>query len=98
MTRIRFRGGLLYALAVVWLVLTVTLAAWWLVFGLSQARELNKPLAERKMDSERVDRMLVGEGGVLIGLLVVGGAALVIGIHYEQKRQAALESFFMVFT
>jgi signal transduction histidine kinase len=83
---------------VVWLVLTVTLAAWWLVFGLSQARELTKPLAQRTMDSERVYRMLIGEGGVLIGLLVIGGAALVVGIHYEQKRQAALESFFMVFT
>jgi signal transduction histidine kinase len=98
MKRLRVRGGLLYALAVVWLVLTVTLSAWWLVFGLSQARELAKPLAQRTMTSERVYRMLIGEGGVLIGLLVAGGAALVIGIHYEQKRQAALESFFMVFT
>lgn len=94
----RGRGGLQYALAVTWLVLTVSLAAWWLVFGLAQANELAKPLAERTLDTSRVYRMLIGEGGTLIGLLVAGGAALVVAIRYEQKRQSAIESFFMVFT
>lgn len=95
---LRGRGRLQYALAVTWLVLTVSLAAWWLIFGIAQANELAKPLAERTLDTSRVYRMLIGEGGTLIGLLVAGGAALVFGIRYEQKRQAAIESFFMVFT
>lgn len=95
---LRWRGGLLYALAIVWLALTVTLAVWWLVFGLAQAEQLALPLAQRTMDTDRVHRMLIGEGGVLIGLLVAGGTALVVGIRHEQRRQAAMESFFMAFT
>ncbi len=95
---LRWRGGLLYALAIVWVALTVTLAVWWLVFGLAQAEQLALPLAQRTMDTDRVHRMLIGEGGVLIGLLVAGGTALVVGIRHEQRRQAAVESFFMAFT
>ena len=47
--------------AVIWLLLTVTLAGWWMWIGLSQAqqlRELNGPDAARL---ERVQRMRRGE-------------------------------------
>jgi signal transduction histidine kinase len=94
----RWRGGWSYALAAGWLTLTVALAGWWLVFGLTQADQLARPLAERTIDVERVRRMLISEGGVLLALLVAGGVALLAGIRYEQRRQAAVESFFMAFT
>jgi signal transduction histidine kinase len=95
---VRQRNGLLYVGAVIWLLLTVTLAGWWMWIGLSQAqqlRELNGPDAARL---ERVQRMIVWEGVTFIGLLVAGGAAIVLSIRHEQRRQRAVESFFMAFT
>lgn len=94
----RWRGGWAYALAAGWLTATVALAGWWLVFGLGQAHQLGSPRAEGAMDAARVRRMLISEGGVLLALLGAGGAALLVGIRYEQRRQAAVESFFLAFT
>jgi signal transduction histidine kinase len=84
--------------AIVWVLLTVSLASWWMVFGLEQAREiraLGDPQAARL---ERVQRMLVWEGISFIGLLIAGGAALVVSVRREQTRQRAVEAFFMAFT
>ena len=39
--------AVLRSLAIVWLVLTVSLASWWLVFGLAQARRLRTRSADR---------------------------------------------------
>lgn len=94
----RWRGSWSYALAAGWLALTVALAGWWLVFGLAQADQLARPLGERTVNVERVRLMLISEGGVLLALLAAGGVALLAGIRYEQRRQAAVESFFMAFT
>jgi signal transduction histidine kinase len=95
---VRQRNGVLYVGAVIWLLLTVTLAGWWMWIGLSQAWQLGAlsgPGAERL---ERVQRMIVWEGVTFIGLLVAGGAAIVLSIRHEQRRQRAVESFFMAFT
>src|SRR4051812_47485407 len=84
--------------AIVWVMLTVSLASWWMVFGLEQARalrELGNPQAARL---ERVQRMLVWEGASFIALLVAGGTALVVGVLREQARQRSVEAFFMAFT
>jgi signal transduction histidine kinase len=89
---------LTYLAATLWLALTLSLATWWLVFGLRQAnrvRALGGPEAERL---EHVQRMLVWEGTFLIGLVVAGGVALVIAIRREQLRQRAVQTFFMSFT
>ena len=96
--RARWRGSWSYALAAGWLALTVALAGWWLVFGLAQADQLARPLAERTADVERVRLMLISEGGFLLTLLAAGGVAILAGIRYEQRRQVAVESFFMAFT
>lgn len=94
----RTRNRLLYVGAVVWLLLTVTLAGWWMWFGLEQARQLGSLSAPEARQLERVQRMIVWEGITFIGLLVGGGAALVVSIRREQARQHAVEAFFMAFT
>jgi two-component system sensor histidine kinase EvgS len=72
-----------YVVAVIWLILTVSLASWWLRVGLTL---------------ESRHRMFVWEGGTFIVLLVAGGLAIVLAIRREHRRRQALETFFMSFT
>ncbi len=92
------RHRLLYVGAVIWLLLTVTLAGWWMWFGLAQAQQLGLLQAPEAVHLQRVQRMIVWEGVTFIGLLVAGGVALVVSIRREQERQHAVEAFFMAFT
>jgi signal transduction histidine kinase len=93
------RHRLQYIAAITWLGLTVSLASWWLVFGLAQARRLQTATgAPEASEINRVQRMLEWEGLVLIALLVGGGIALVVGIRREQARQEEVRNFFMSFT
>lgn len=92
------RNRLLYFGALIWLLLTVTLAGWWMWFGLAQAQQLSALRAPEGAQLARVQRMIVWEGITFIGLLVAGGAALVVSIRREQARQYAVEAFFMAFT
>ncbi len=89
---------LLYALTVIWMLLTVSLATWWMVFGLEQARQLRALGGAEGARLERVQQMLVWEGVTFIALLLVGGGALAISVWREQTRQRAVESFFLSFT
>jgi len=92
------RSRVHYAAAIAWLALTVSLATWWLIFGLQQAsrmRAIGGPGSERL---EYVQRMLLWEGTFLIGLVASGGIALVIAIRREHLRQRAVQTFFMSFT
>lgn len=91
------RDNLRYALAVGWLVVTVSLAAWWLVFGLSQARELREA-AGMSARAAHVQRMLLWEGVVFIALLVGGGTALLLAIRGERDRRRQVQDFFTAFT
>lgn len=86
-----------YAAAISWLVFTVALAMWWLIFGLSQARHLGA-LEGEAAQLGRVTRMLVLEGVILVGMLLAGGVALLIGIRFEQRRRRDMRAFFMAFT
>ena len=87
-----------YAAAIAWMVFTVALASWWLIFGLSQARHLAAIEGPDGAQIGRVTRMLVLEGVILVGMLVAGGGALLIAIRQEQRRRRDLRSFFMAFT
>ncbi|HUL73411.1 MAG TPA: HAMP domain-containing sensor histidine kinase [Vicinamibacterales bacterium] len=92
------RSRLHYVAAILWILLTVSLASWWMFFGLEQSRQLNAlggPEVERLV---RVQRMLMWEGGTFIGLLLIGGVALLVSIRHEQARQRAVGAFFMAFT
>ena len=98
MKRSRRSRNVLYIGAILWIALTVSMASWWMVFSLEEARQLSALSDPAAVRLSRVQRMLVWEGSSFIGLLVVGGIALVIAVRREQLQQRAVESFFMAFT
>ncbi|MDO8679262.1 MAG: HAMP domain-containing sensor histidine kinase [Acidobacteriota bacterium] len=87
-----------YAAAIGWLVFTVALASWWLIFGLSQARHLGDLEGPEAAQLGRVTRMLILEGVMLVAMLVAGGVALLVAIQLEQRRRRDMRAFFMAFT
>jgi signal transduction histidine kinase len=97
----RTRSRLHFVGAIIWVALTVSLASWWLYFGLQQARELRALRVLRDATTVPDDitrRMLGGEGAMFITLLVGGGLALLYSVRKEQRRQREIEAFFMAFT
>ena len=85
-------------LVAVWVVFTVTLAAWWLIFGLRQLDLINQLNLETAVQLNRHYQMLLWEGGILIASLIGGGLALLYFARREQKRHAQVEEFFAAFT
>lgn len=94
----RKRSRIAIALVGVWVVFTVTLAAWWLIFGLRQLELINQSNLEGAVQLNRHYQMLLWEGGILIASLVGGGLALFYYARREQKRHAQVEEFFAAFT
>src|SRR5258708_30597069 len=92
------RNRIVIALVGLWVVFTVTLAGWWLVFGLRQLDLLNRLKLERAADFHRHYQMLLWEGGILILSLIGGGLALLYYARREQRRHAQVEEFFAAFT
>lgn len=86
------------ALVAIWVVFTVTLTGWWLVFGLRQLNLINQSQLEGAADLNRHYQMLMWEGGILIASLIGGGVALFYYARREQKRHAQVEEFFAAFT
>ncbi len=82
-------------LAGLWLAFTVALATWWLIFGL---RQLDRFQQLSPTEIQHHSRMLFWEGGVLIALLLIGGATLITYIWRERQRQRQNEEFFSAFT
>lgn len=93
-----FGRGLHYAGTAVWIVLTVSLACWWLVLGLKQAGQLDAMGLPQTMELAHVRRMLAWEGGTFIALLLVGGIGLLWSVRQEHMRRREIEAFFMAFT
>ena len=87
-----------YAAAAAWVIFTVALAVWWLIFGLSQARHLSALEGPEAAQVSRVTRMLVLEGAVLVLMLFGGGFAMLRAIRREQRRSREQREFFMAFT
>jgi two-component system sensor histidine kinase PrrB len=85
-------------LVALWVTFTVTLAAWWMIFGLRQLDLLSQFHAEQADRLQRQYQMLFWEGGILIASLVGGGLALYYYARREQKRHAQVEEFFAAFT
>ena len=82
-------------LAGLWLAFTVALATWWLIFGL---RQLDRFHQLSPSEIQHHSRMLFWEGGVLIAMLLIGGATLITYIWRERQRQQLNEEFFAAFT
>src|SRR3989442_14062010 len=94
----RRRNWIVIALVGLWVAFTVTLAAWWLIFGLRQLDLINQSNLEGAVQLHRHYQMLMWEGGILIASLVGGGLALFYYARREQKRHAQVEEFFAAFT
>src|SRR6266699_3369384 len=85
-------------LVALWVTFTVTLAVWWLIFGLRQLALINQSNLEGAVQLHRHYQMLLWEGGILIASLIGGGLALFYYARREQKRHAQVEEFFAAFT
>lgn len=94
----RKRRSLAIAMVAVWVVFTVTLAAWWLIFGLRQLDLIKSLNVAGAQDLHRYYQMLMWEGGILIASLIGGGLALFYYARREQRRHAQVEEFFAAFT
>jgi signal transduction histidine kinase len=94
----RKRNRLVIALVALWVVFTVTLAGWWLVFGLRQLDLIKQSNIEAGKQLQRHYQMLMWEGGILIASLIGGGLALFYYAKREQRRHAQVEEFFAAFT
>jgi len=92
------RSRISIALVGVWVIFTVTLAGWWLVFGLRQLDLIKRLSLQGAPDLHRYYQMLMWEGGILIASLIGGGLALFYYAQREQKRHAQIEEFFAAFT
>src|SRR6266436_8264390 len=96
--RERKRNRVVIALVGLWVVFTVTLAGWWLIFGLRQLDLIKQSNIEAGNQLQRHYQMLMWEGGILIASLIGGGLALFYYARREQKRHAQVEEFFAAFT
>src|SRR2546425_9527783 len=85
-------------LVALWVTFTVTLAVWWLIFGLRQLDLINQSNLEGATQLHKHYQMLLWEGGILIASLLGGGLALYYYARREQKRHAQVEEFFAAFT
>src|SRR5881392_4482524 len=94
----RRRNWIVIALVGLWVAFTVTLAAWWLIFGLRQLDLINQSNLEGAVQLHRHYQMLMWEGGILIASLIGGGVALYYYARREHKRHAQVEEFFAAFT
>src|SRR5256714_13695256 len=94
----RKRNRIVMGLVALWVLFTVALAGWWLVFGLRQLDLINQSNLETAVQLHRHYQMLLWEGGILIASLIGGGLALFYYARREQKRHAQVEEFFAAFT
>lgn len=84
-------------LAIGWLVLTVSMASWWLIFGLHQIDRLHEVLPQMASDLNSQRQMLIWEGLAWIVLLICGGIWLLTLIFREKQRHRQVREFFAVF-
>lgn len=90
----------------VWLIFSLALAIWWLIFGLRQSQRFSElaaiasPAIESQMLQEigRHHRMLMSEGITLVVMLLGGGAALLWSIRNDQRRTRQIQEFLGAFT
>ena len=84
---------------VVWLVVTLSLASWWLIFGLQRINRIALiAQTETVKEIERWHFMLLSEGIVLLALLLGGGIGLLYFLSVEMRRSRQIHGFFAAFT
>lgn len=88
-----------------WMVFNLSLAAWWLIYGLRQIRfvqsfstELESTHSGLVADFVRQQRMLISEGSILMASLLIGGGSLLYYITQEKQRSQKIKEFFATFS
>lgn len=87
-----------FVIALVWVVFTVSLLAWWIYFGFHQVQRLSALGYPDALELARFQSMLMWEGGTLIALIVAGGGAGIYLLARELRTQGEIRSFFAAFT
>lgn len=101
----KFRIEWRLVLGLGWMAFNLSLAAWWLIFGLRQIDFVQSVIphfapvqAGNVEDFVRQQRMLISEGAILIVSLILGGGALLYYIVRERKRSLQIQQFFASFS
>jgi signal transduction histidine kinase len=81
-----------------WILVTISMTSWWLIFGIKQIERNGKLGYALPEEVVRGERMLHWEGGFLIGLLVVGGVSLLTYSIREFYRNQQVKEFFATLT
>lgn len=89
----RWRIGL----AGLWLLITFSLSAWWMIHGMSQAARMQDSVFDPEL-AARQYRMFFWEGAFLLSFVSIGGAGLFYSIYWDEKRNAEIRRFFSTFT
>lgn len=84
-------------LAALWLLLTFSLSAWWMVHGMQQASELAARY-EGDEAASRQYRMFFWEGLSLLSFVSIGGVALTYFSYQSHRENKEVRKFFSVFT
>lgn len=87
----------------IWMVFTVSLAAWWMIFGLQQVESLREMVAAAGSSDVaeqffRQHKMLIWEGAILLISLLVGGVSLFYLVLQTQAQSRKLKEFFATFS
>lgn len=89
----------LMVLSMLWMLFTLALVAWWMVFTVGQLE--NRRLGEIPVSPSvylQQERMIKAEGGALLVLLISGGVGLVLTLWQLQRQHEKIRDFFSVFT
>ncbi|MGE0526576.1 MAG: sensor histidine kinase [Bdellovibrionales bacterium] len=81
-----------------WLVFTVSFAIWWFTLSLDHISVLARLQPERIEHWQSQKRMIFWEGIAWIGLLALGGGALIALVQKEKKRGRQIREFFASFS
>lgn len=87
--------GWKFWLGAVWIFFNLSLAGWWLLFGLKQAALLDHSLPEALKSQSR---MLLSEGIILMISILCGGCFLLYYILEEKRQNQLIRGFFASFS
>lgn len=91
-------------LGILWLILSVSLGAWWMLLGLNQSKQIHDLQLQtgKKFEADlfyqKQTRMIKMEGSFFILLLIIGGSILLILTQREYDRSNTLKNFFATLT
>lgn len=86
------------SLVILWILVTLALAIWWIIHGLNQLKVLSELEPQLAIRLASQHRMILSEGLTLVALLIVGGISFFVLILREARRNEQMKAFFATFT